>query len=431
MFATLTPIMRCLFLLIFLAANSCGWQAAAQPVEGVRLTLSQALDLAESRNPDLLVIEQGIEVARTGITIAGQRPNPSVGYAFPIGPAERKQRLNFDVPLETGGRRQARLTVAEDGVKEAELARLQTRLTVLNQARNAFVEVAIARAALAQSLVDVEFYDRLVDASTKRFEAGDIAESDVIRGDFERAQVKRFLYPAENRVKTAVVTLNRLLGQSLETPLEIVDDGLLFPTADSIEGSSWTIPDLVTLQDLARERRPDLALAVQQIETARHRLDLARANQSPDVKLQASLLYDPIYPAFTYQAGVQVELPIGSDRGGEVDQARAREREALIRHQATLSAADQAVTLAWTNFQDARRQLVHDLQVLRPQADRVLDLAQKTYELGQGDITDVLLAGQSVQRQRQTFLADVALLHRALGELELAVNTRFTESSNP
>ncbi len=394
--------------------------------EGVRLTLGQALELAESRNPDLLVVEQGIEVARDAISIAEQRPNPSLSYAFPIGPAERKQRLTFDVPLETGGRRRARVTVAEDGVKEAALSRSQARLVVLNQTRNAFVELAIAGAVLEQSRRDLEFYDRLVEAATRRFQAGDIAEADVIRGVFEKEQNQRLIYPAENRVETALLTLNRLLGQPLEMRLDVVSDGALFPTEVSIEGPEWDLPDLFTLQELARENRPDLALAVQQVETARHRVDLARANQSPDLSLQAALLYDPIYPAFTYQAGVQVEIPLGSDRSGEVRQARSREQEALLRHQATLVAAEQAVALAWTNFQNARRQVSHDLQVLQPQADRVLELAHKTYELGQGDITDVLLAGQSVQRQRQAFLADIALLHRALGELELAVNVRFT-----
>lgn len=424
--------MKPVFLVLFLVAIG-SWRAMGIPLsesEGMRLTLSGALELAESRNPDLLASRQRVEVARAGISIAAQRPNPSLGYSYPIGPADRKQKLTFDVPLETGGRRQARLTVAEDGVKEAELNWSQSKLTILNQTRNAFVELAIAKAALEQSRLDLEFYDRLVEAATRRFEAGDIAEADVIRGVFEREQSKRLLYPAENRVEAAMLTLNRLLGQPLDTKLEVIDDGRLFPTEASIDGSSWELPELPALQSLAREHRPDLALAVQQLNTARHRVELARANQSPDLSLQASLLYDPIYPAFTYQAGIQVELPWGSDRSGEVQQARSLEQEALLRHQAALVAAEQSVALAWTNFQNARRQMSHDLQVLGPKAERVLELAQKTYELGLGDITDVLLAGQSVQRQRQAFLTDVALFHRALGELELAVNMRFT-GDNP
>lgn len=386
----------------------------------LQLTLSQALELAQNRNPELRVSDQGIEVARSAVTIAGQRPNPTLLMGVPIGPAERKQNLMFNLPLETGGRREARLNVAQGGVKEAEISRLQIRLGVLNQTRNAFVELAVARAALEQSQRDLEFYDRLVDAAKRRFEAGDVAEAEVIRAVFEREQVKRSLYPAENRVEAALLALNRLLGQPLETSIEVVDDGWLFPA--DMSGSVWELPDLPTLREIARKQRPDLALTAQQRETARHQIDLALANQSPNLALQGTLLWDPVRPAFTYMVGFQVELPWGSDRGGEVEQARSRQEEALRRQEAALASADHAVVLAWTKFQAARRQLSHDLDILRPQADRVLFLAEKIYEIGQGDITEVLLVGQSVQRQRQLLLTDVAQLHQALGELELAVN---------
>jgi outer membrane protein, heavy metal efflux system len=419
------PLGVLVLIVLFVLGRSSLSAADVPSSETLSLTLNQALELAENRNPDLQVSDQGIEVASTAITIAGQRPNPSLTYAFPIGPAERKQRLVFNVPIETGGRRKARLSVAEDGVKEAELGRSRDRQVILNQTRNAFVELAIAEAALQQSRRDLEFLDRLVDVATRRFDAGDVAEADVIRAVFEREQFRRTLYPAENRVEIALVNLNRLLGHSLETKLDVLDDGYLFPTEASIEGPIWQVPDLPSLQDMARERRPDLALAAQQLETARDRIGLARANQSPDLALQASLLYDPFFPAFTYQAGIQIELPWGSDRGGEVKLAKSREEEALLRQQAMLANAEQAVALALNNYQTARRQLSQDLTVLRPQAELVLNLAEKIYELGQGDITEILVAGQSVQRQRQLFLADVAQLHQALGELELAVNSKL------
>ena len=389
-----------LLLLAFIWAPAAG-------AEPLRLTLGEALRLAERQNPEVLTYNQSMVVAAGGVTVAGQRLNPTVMLGVPIGPAERKQSLVFNVPLETGGRR------------EAEFSLSQVRLGILNQTRNGFVELAIAEASRKQSLRDLEFFDRLLDAARRRFEAGDVAEAEVIRVGFEREQSKRLLYPAENRVAAARLGLNRLLGQPLETQLEIVDDGWLFPT----DLASWKLPDLPALRDLARSQRPDLGLAAQQSETAQRRIHLALAEQSPAISLQGSLLWNPVVPAFTYLAGVQLELPWGSDRGGEVEQARARHQETLLRQQAALATADHGVAVAYANFQTARQQLSHDLEILRPQADQVLKLAEKIYEIGQGDVTDVLLAGQSVQRQRQLLLSDYAQLHQALGALELAVNS--------
>lgn len=412
-----------LFIFFILAFAACHLGAVGAPSDPVlQLTLGEALEMAERGSPDLLVVDQGVEVARSAVVIAGQRPNPSLGYAFPIGPAERKQRLIFNIPLETGGRRGARLALADAGVSEAELGVARARQLLLNQTRNAYVELAVAKAALKQNLGDLEFYGRLTDVATRRFEAGDIAEAEVIRADFEREQIQRLIYPAENRVEAGEIALNRLLGRALKTQIEVVDDGHLFPTDPLLEGSTWDVPSLEALQQIARERRPDLALARQGVETSQRRIALARANQSPDLSLQSTLLYDPYFPAFSYQVGVQLEIPLGSDRGGEVQQAQAREQESQLRQSVATADVETAVAVAWTNFQAARRQLSHDLKILKPRAAQVLSLSEKIYELGQGDITEVLLAGQSVLRQRQLYLADVAQLHRALGELELAVN---------
>lgn len=399
--------------------------AQAEPPPTVRLTLPQALELAERANPDLRLAQQGTKVARSGITIAGQRPNPTLALNTPIGPAERKQQLLFLVPLETGGRRDARLAVAESTVQEADQTTRQARLTVLNGTRNAFVELAMARATLDQSRRDVEFNDRVVTAAQHRFEAGEVAEAEVVRARFEREQIKRLLYPAENRVEAALVSLNRLLGQSLDTPIETVDDGWIFPTVEDLKSPNWQLPDLPALTQMAHKQRPDLALNAQQSLTAQRQIELALANQAPAISLQATLLYNPAMPAFTYLAGVQLELPWGSDRGGELEQAQARREEVLRREQVVQATADQAVALAWKKFEAARRQLSHDLEVLKPQAERVLYLAEKIYDIGQSDITEVLLVGQSVQRQRQMLLTDFALLHQALGELELAINANL------
>lgn len=403
--------LKCLVMALLLAVAATG-----QPL---RLTLQQALQLADSGNPELLTSTQGIVVAGSNVTVAAQRPNPTVLLGVPVGPVERKASLVFSLPLETGGRREVRLAVAESGVREAEFSREQLRIGVLNQTRNAFVELAIAEATLEQSRREVEFLERLVEAAQRRFEAGDVAEAEVIRVIFERDQSKRLLYPAENRIQAARVQLNRLLGQPLETQVEAVEDDWLFPS----DLTTWEVPELSTLREWARKLRPDLKLVSQQLETAQRRIELAQAEQAPAVALQGSLLWNPVLPAFTYLAGVQVELPWGSDRGGEVEQAFARKEETRLRQQSALLTVDHAVVLAYNNFQAARQQLNHDLGILKPQADRVLMLAEKIYSIGQGDVTEVLLAGQSVQRQRQLLLADYAQLHLALAALELAVNT--------
>ena len=67
----------------------------------------------------------------------------------------------------------------------------------------------------------------------------------------------------------------------------------------------------------------------------------------------------------------------------------------------------------------------HDLGVLAPLAGQVLKLSELIYELGEGDITQVLVASQSVLQQRRIYLADVLQFHIAIADLEMAVNANL------
>lgn len=416
-----------MILILILAALLLGTNpvVAEEGSQPLRLSLSEAIDLAVDQNLEVRLSRQSVEVARSSISIAEQRPNPTLNIGSPIGPAERKQRLIFTVPLETGGRRQARLQVASSGVREAEINEDLVRITVANQVRNAFIEVAISEAGVRQVETDLQFYERLVDNAKKRFESGDVAEAEIFRAEFERDQILRSRFPAKNRFRTSLLTLNRLLGLPIGTQLTLAGQEELFPDAAQLRDQRWQLPPLSSLLELAYESRPDLALSRQRLESAQRRIQLAKANRSPDVSLQGTLLWDPVYPAFTYMVGLQFELPWGSDRKGELQQAQAQELEALYRQNIAVADAELAVAGARTKLETAIEQVRHDLEILKPQSERVLHLAERIYEIGQGDISEVILAGQSVQRQRRAYLDDVALLHQAVGELELAVNTRL------
>lgn len=417
--------MRNLFITLLLVKLCLGRGDCEPRHTPVELSLRSALEIAIRQNPDFQVVDQDVEVARALVEVAQQRPNPSLGYFLPVGRAEQKQKVVFNIPLETGGRRQARIVLAEDGTKEAELRRRQAELSLKNNARKAFVELAVARLALEQAQRQIAFLDQLVKVATRRFEDGDVAEAEIIRATFEREQLRRTIYPAELRLKQAQVTLNRLLGFPLLTNLQTIDDDILFPDGPIQDSQEWLVPEVTDLIELARANRPDLMLTAQQVQSAKDRVRLAKALQSPDVSLQASLIHDPVLPSFAYQVGVQVELPWGSNRRGEVRNAEASVEVAQLQRRVALAEAERSVISAYENYLAARRQMKHDLGVLAPLAGQVLKLSELIYELGEGDITQVLVASQSVLQQRRIYLADVLQFHIAIADLEMAVNANL------
>jgi cobalt-zinc-cadmium efflux system outer membrane protein len=118
---------------------SCMAQAQAQtaPPGGARevTTLDQALALAGLSSPNVEAAEAGVTAAEQGRTVAGLRPNPSVSVEVEnvagTGPyrgiGESETTVGFAMPLELGGKRTARLGVAN---AQLDRARLESAVTI-------------------------------------------------------------------------------------------------------------------------------------------------------------------------------------------------------------------------------------------------------------------------------------------------------------
>ena len=98
-----------------------------EPAFPARLTLDDALRIAESRNPQVVVAQQGVVGSEADVVAAGKRPNPSLAFSsegIPLSQADRppffdNQELTFDIQqeVEPGGRRRLRTEQANLGVE--------------------------------------------------------------------------------------------------------------------------------------------------------------------------------------------------------------------------------------------------------------------------------------------------------------------------
>lgn len=85
----------------------------AQTAKVLNLTLETAINRAEANNPQLLATQRSIDVAKTGVAVAGVRPNPRLSIDIPFGQAETKRTIGIEQLIELGGKRGARLALAD------------------------------------------------------------------------------------------------------------------------------------------------------------------------------------------------------------------------------------------------------------------------------------------------------------------------------
>ncbi len=384
---------------------------------GQPITLQQATQRAQASNPDILAAERNVSVVRTGLVIAGGRPNPRLTFEQPMtGFSQTKSSVRFELPLEVGGKRSARLVVAQDQLEQADqqvqLLRWQTRI----QAEQAYFEASSAQLNLDQLQQGVDLASRLIEVTQKRFKDGDVPQADVIRAQFEEGLARQRLLPARNRRQQALIRLSALWGQPDAKDLELA------PVARPSLRQS-----LAELEDLAVEKRLEMGLAWQERRLNEDRAALAEANLSPAFGVSTSYFHDNHGLSPTWQVGLFVELPWGYDRSGEVDQARAEVAAVEARMQALRVRIVQEVASAYADYEAARLALQRDEQELGPAATRVLGLAQKIYQLGKGDLTQVLVAQKSVLSLQEASVADLALLYATSVNLEKAVGVAIFE----
>ena len=113
------------FIAAVLAVTSCATEAQAQTTKsapgGPVLTLAQALDLAGASAPSVDAATAGVRAASAARQVAALRPNPTISTdienvggsrAYNIVEAP-KQTVSLGLPVELGGKRSARIAVAE------------------------------------------------------------------------------------------------------------------------------------------------------------------------------------------------------------------------------------------------------------------------------------------------------------------------------
>jgi multidrug efflux system outer membrane protein len=178
------------------------------------------------------------------------------------------------------------------------------------------------------------------------------------------------------------------------------------------------------------ERRPDLRQAEQQLIAANALIGAARAQYFPTISLTGLLGYiskdfSDLFSGSTkvWSYGVAASMPIftGGGIAGQVQQAEAQQKEALLTYQKAIQTAFQEVSDALLSHTKSRDQLGFQAREVRTLRNYV-ELARLRYDEGYTSYIEVLDAERSLfeaetayaQTQSQVYVSLVNL-YKAMG----------------
>jgi cobalt-zinc-cadmium efflux system outer membrane protein len=394
--------------------------APAHAQEAAPLALQDAIALAVEADPGLRAAGAGVDAARGGVRQARARPNPELsadvenfngnGELRGFDGAETTFSLSQEVEL--GGRRSARVRLADRELHGAELDRTIRGLDLIRDAQTAYYDalaaaelVLIAEERLETAQALNTSVARRVAAARDPLMAGARAEAGV-------AEARIALTRAQADAATARAMLASLLGG--DTGFGLIPADFALPrAAHEHAATSDATPDIARL---ATER--DRASAAVNVERS-------LAWQNPALSL-GYRRFETDNGDGALVAGFSVPLGVFDRNQGSVARARAEQRRAefeleagrrnLMREVAALERAISTDAMAIASTEDD----------VIPQAQRALDLAQDGYNRGAFSYLDVLEAQRALSDARQARVDSLRSYHNNEAALD-RLTARFAE----
>src|SRR5580704_17119052 len=276
-----SPAVACLVIVAAVTAASA--QPSPQPTPVVRITLDQAIQMAEQHNHALEANRSTIVQNLAQEVTANLRPNPVLSWDSQFIPLfdlpqfatpgyfNNSAQFDFGVgyTIERGQKRQNRLQAAKDQTSVTRSQVLDNQRTLAFNVAQQFIAVLLAQSTLELAQQDLTSDQQMIDISQSRLNAGDMSEGDLIKIKLQKLQFQQDLSAAKLAKLQALAALRQLVGfESVPENYEIT--GTL--DYQPIHGN---IDDMKTL---AVSSRPDLAAARQSVVAAHSQVSLALAN---------------------------------------------------------------------------------------------------------------------------------------------------------
>lgn len=408
---------------------------AQDAVVPTRLTLADALRLAEGRSPQLVADRQLVDIAQADVRDASRRPNPAVsveGEAYPL--FERpltsfwnNQGLTFryDQEIETAGRRGLRIEVADTGVSvamaEIEESRRRLRLVV----SQAYFQLALAQSEGDVATAALAELEQVIGLTEARFTAGEVAGAELRRLQVERLRFVDDVFAAELAARDARASLLGLLNVvDLRRPVEAIDPlpapPLLAADGRVIATAAGVALDLPALRVQALSDRPDLRAV--QLDRARAETETRRQRALRTPNITAGWGYRRHFGTNRMEFAVTIPVPLfNSLNPGGVARADAgrRRADALAETAARVVEVElqQAVNAVEINAERVR--YVEGDYLLN--AAESLTITRASYEFGAVDLIDFLDAQRAFRDTQRVRNQALYALRMSLVELATAV----------
>ena len=402
-------------------------------------TLQEALTAAYRNNPTLAAARAGQRATDETVPIQKAQGRPNVaatGQYFEfvkqasdnfINPDRlATANLNLSVPIYSGGAVKNGVRGADARVSAGRADLRGTESSIFSQTVAAYMDVLRGQALVGLQANQVDVLGVNLQATSDRFEIGDLTRTDVAQSQARLALAQSDLRTAQANLisaREAYAQLTGLAADDLQPPPPLPG----FPA--SVEDA----------EDVALAQNPDIIAAKERARASGFDVNVAGAGRLPRVSVFSGGTYNNYLgslgsggpaaspqAATSVQVGVQLNLPLlqGGLPAAQRRQAQAREAAALEQVVGAERAVIAQVRSAWSSWQAATA-VIQSAQTAVDAAALSLEGVRAENSIGNRTILDALNAEQEllnarvqlVTARRNAYVAGFTLL-AAMGRAE-------------
>lgn len=401
-------------------------------------SLNSLIEIALAENKDVQIAAARVEqfLGRLTSTRSGLFPQASAGLSGERSRASERDglplpggvsrigesyeaALSISWEIDLFGRIRRQTEAARADLLASEEGRRATILTLVSSVALAYINLRNLDRQLAIAKATAESRAESLRVFQLRFDGGTVSELELSQSKAEFEDASARMPPIESQIGQQENALSILLGRN---PGDI---------GRGRELDKLGLPAIPAgLPSELLMRRPDLRQAEQNLISANALIGAARAQYFPSISLTGLLgavsgdlsdLFNGASKTWSFGASASVPIFTGGNIAGQVQQAEAAQRQALLQYQKAIQVAFQEVEDALVSLQKSRAQLEAQGRQVNTLANSAR-LARVRYDNGYTSFIDVLDAERnlfnaqlSYTQTQNAVYASIVNLYKAMG----------------
>ncbi|KMP11165.1 transporter [Candidatus Nitromaritima sp. SCGC AAA799-C22] len=386
------------------------------------ITLSQAVALALTRNPELQSFSLEIRAREANALQAGLLPNPDLdvevenaaGSGNFNGFTQSETTVQLSQLIELGSKRALRAAATSLSKDLAGWDYEAKRVDVLVQVSKTFTEVLGAQKKLDLMRDLMSLAKKVRSTVSERVKAGKVSPIEEIKAGVALSSTRIELKRAKKELETARKRLGATWGNNN-------------PKFQTAQGNLLEISPIPSPESLVKHisNNPDLARWSTEIAQRQAVIDREKSNSIPSITLSGGYrrLGETDDNAFIF--GVSIPLMFFNRNQGairaslhQLAKAESDKRTAEVRINSALTEAFQALAIAHTEAEALNTQVL-------PGAQKAFDAINEGYRFGKFGFLDVLDSQRTLFQSKVQFLNALTAYHKAVADVERLIGGKL------